>query len=213
MNTITIIDSGIANIGSVVTAFRRVGAKAGVSSSPSAIAAAAALVLPGVGAFADGMEGLRQKGLIDPIKSAVSSGIPILGICLGMQLLADVSEEFGEHQGLGLIPGRVVRLNPAGSTARVPNIGWCGVDMREDTRLFADMGAREIFYFVHSYHLQCTNSEHSTASMRFGTSRVTVAVAHGNIFGVQFHPEKSQDAGLRVLRNFGQLAGAAEQVQ
>lgn len=199
---ITVIDSGIANIGSVVAAFRRIGVAVTVTTNPELVASARSLVLPGVGAFADGMESLRQKGLIDPIRDAVTSGVPILGICLGMQLLSDVSEEFGKHQGLGLIPGRVVRLAPSSPQERVPNIGWCDASICRDLRLFAGMQDFETFYFVHSYHLQCADPRHSAATIAFGQGAVTVAVEHANIFGVQFHPEKSQDAGLRVLSNY-----------
>jgi glutamine amidotransferase len=199
---ITIIDSGIANIGSVVAAYRRLGIATTITTDPKTVATATALVLPGVGAFADGMESLRQKDLVQPILDAAAAGVPILGICLGMQLLAEVSEEFGEHPGLGLIPGRVVPLQPAQVDERVPNIGWCDVTLKPASPLFAGMGSVETFYFVHSYYLNCTYSHHSIGTLPFGAIPVTVAVAHKNVFGVQFHPEKSQDTGLKLLYNF-----------
>ena len=199
---ITIIDSGIANIGSVVAAYRRLGVATTTTTDPKIVAAASALVLPGVGAFADGMESLRQKDLVQPILDAAAAGVPILGICLGMQLLAEVSEEFGEHQGLGLIPGRVIPLRPAQANERVPNIGWCDVTLNPQSSLFQNMGTSQTFYFVHSYYLNCSDSSHAVATIPFGGALVTVAVANRNIFGVQFHPEKSQDAGLQLLNQF-----------
>ncbi|MGD1906287.1 MAG: imidazole glycerol phosphate synthase subunit HisH [Leptolyngbyaceae cyanobacterium] len=199
---ITIIDSDIANIGSVIAAYRRLGIATTTTTDPKTVATATALVLPGVGAFADGMESLRHKDLVQPILDAAAAGVPILGICLGMQLLAEVSEEFGEHPGLGLIPGRVMPLQPVQANERVPNIGWCDVTLKPESPLFASMGSVETFYFVHSYSLNCTNSQHAIGTMPFGATPVTVAVAHKNVFGVQFHPEKSQDAGLKLLYSF-----------
>lgn len=199
---ITIIDSGIANIGSVVAAYRRLGVATTTTTEPKTVATASALVLPGVGAFANGMESLRQKDLVQPILDAAAAGVPILGICLGMQLLAEVSEEFGEHQGLGLIPGRVIPLQAAQANERVPNIGWCDVTLNLQAPLFQGMGTSQTFYFVHSYYLNCSDSRHVVATIPFGEAMVTVAVAHRNIFGVQFHPEKSQDAGLQLLNQF-----------
>ena len=199
---ITIIDSGIANIASVSAAFRRLGAETCVTREPALVAGAEAIVLPGVGAFADGMASLQNCGVVGPIQSAAAGGTPILGICLGMQLLADSSEEFGEHSGLGLVPGRVVQLQAAGASDRVPNIGWCDVQPRAGSKLFADTPAGTAFYFVHSFHMQCTRPEDASASIVFGGAPVTAAVEKGRVFGVQFHPEKSQDAGLGVLENF-----------
>ncbi|MCX5876794.1 MAG: imidazole glycerol phosphate synthase subunit HisH [Deltaproteobacteria bacterium] len=198
---IVIIDSKIANLGSVVAAFRHLGEAVTISDDPDIVASAEGLVLPGVGAFADGMESLQRLGLDGPIRSAAAKGKPILGICLGMQLLAEESEEFGNHKGLGLIPGRVVRLAPK-SGERVPNIGWCDVYPAGDSSIFCDITAGTAFYFVHSYHFLCNNRENSVAVIDFGHEPVTVAVERGNIFGVQFHPEKSQDAGLGVLEAF-----------
>jgi glutamine amidotransferase len=198
---ITIIDSGISNLGSVLAAMRRIAAKAEVTTDPAVVGKATAILLPGVGAFADGMAALRKHGLIAPIKDAAKAGKPILGICLGMQLLAEASDEFGDHEGLGFIPGKVRKL-PAAPGLRVPNIGWCDRDIRREARLFPGIDNVTPFYFVHSFHLICAQPAHSVGAIAFGSMPVTVAVEHGNIFGAQFHPEKSQDAGLTFLANF-----------
>jgi len=199
---ITIIDSGIANLGSVINACRRLGVAAVPADTPTALASSSALILPGVGAFADGMRSLHHRGLVEPIRAAAAAGIPILGICLGMQLLAETSEEFGTHEGLGLIPGQVVRLKPAHAGDRVPNIGWCDVSTAARARLFEEIPSGGAFYFMHSYHLKCANAQDVAATIVFGDSSACAAVERGNVFGVQFHPEKSQDLGLRCLDNF-----------
>lgn len=204
---ITIIDSGIANIASVVAACSRIGARTQVTTDGAAVREAEALILPGVGAFADGMASLSRYGLREPIREAVARGAPILGICLGMQLLADTGEEFGSHEGLGLIPGRTVRLEPAAPGERVPNIGWCDV-VSSGARLFEGIPGGSAFYFVHSYHVLCASPSDVAATMTFGGKEAAVAVARENVFGVQFHPEKSQDVGLQLLDNFVRLAAA-----
>jgi glutamine amidotransferase len=203
---IAVIDSGIANVGSVLAALHRIGAPAHVTRSPSEVESAPALVLPGVGAFRDGMNSLRAYGLLQPIRQAAQRGTPILGICLGMQLLAEASEEFGEHEGLGLIRGRVVRLEPQQPGERVPNIGWCDVRAQRASRLLEGVDDRSAFYFVHSYSLRCTEPHDAVASFAFGAGAVTAVVEREHIFGTQFHPEKSQDAGLTVLHNYARLA-------
>ena len=200
-----VVDLGISNIGSVLRAFERLRCTPAIVQSPDDLMRARAIVLPGVGAFGDGMKALKKMKLVEPIKAAARAGKPLLGFCLGMQLLADSSEEYGRHEGLGLIPGQVVRLAP-GPGDRVPNIGWCDVEARPGARLFRDLPPLTAFYFVHSFHLRCTDPAHSAASIRFGSAPVTVAIEHGNIFGLQCHPEKSQDAGLSVLDAFLTLA-------
>jgi imidazole glycerol-phosphate synthase subunit HisH len=209
---ITIIQSAIANLGSVEAALRRVGVAANVTGDPNAIGAARALLLPGVGAFGDGMADLRRRGLVGPIRAAAAAGTPILGICLGMQLLAEESEEFGRHEGLGLIRGRVIRMTP-GPGEHVPNIGWCDLTPTRASTLYADVKPGTAFYFVHSYHLVCADPIDETATIAFGGAPVAVAVERGNIFGAQFHPEKSQDAGLSVLATFvNHVAGSHRNV-
>jgi imidazole glycerol-phosphate synthase subunit HisH len=202
---ITVIASAIANLGSVQSALRRVGVAAAVTSDAAAIRNARALILPGVGAYGEGMASLRRHGLIEPIREAAAAGTPILGVCLGMQLLADTSEEFGRHDGLGLICGRVVRLQPRPGE-RVPNIGWCDLTPTRPSTLYAEVQPRTPFYFVHSYQLRCSEPADITATIMFGGAPVTVGIERGNIFGAQFHPEKSQDAGLAVLAAFANFA-------
>jgi glutamine amidotransferase len=200
---LVMIDMNLGNLQSVVQAFRTVGAEVTVTSRPADVRRAAAVILPGVGAFGDGMASLRAAGLIDALRGHVlGEGRPLLGICLGMQLLAEEGEEHGLHRGLGLVPGRCVRLVP-GAGERVPNIGWCDVRVaRPGSVLFH--GAREAacFYFAHGYHVHCADTADIAATLPRGGSAVTAAVERGALFGVQFHPEKSQDAGLELLAAF-----------
>ncbi|MCA1998189.1 MAG: imidazole glycerol phosphate synthase subunit HisH [Hyphomicrobiales bacterium] len=199
---ITIIDSGIANIGSVLSALRRIEAPAETTRQPEMVARAQALLLPGVGAFGDGMASLEQNGLVDPIRRAAARGVPVLGICLGMQLLAEGSDEFGAHAGLGLVSGRAIRLQPQRPGERVPNIGWCDIRPRPEARLFKGIPPGASVYFAHSYHVVCHRDEDVAAEMAYGNGRITVAIERGRVFGAQFHPEKSQDAGLAMLAAF-----------
>ncbi len=202
---ITIIDSGIANIGSVTSALRRVGAAYQVVTDADRVGQARALILPGVGTFVDGMRSLQRNNLVEPVRTVAASGRPVLGICLGMQLLADHSEEFGDTAGLGLVPGRVVRL-PARPGLRIPNIGWCDVALKPNARMFGGVADGSAFYFVHSYHMLCENLATSVGTIGLDGETFTIAVQHGNVFGAQFHPEKSQDVGLTFLANFAALA-------
>lgn len=199
----TIIDLGVSNVGSVVAALRLLGLSPKITTSPTDVETAAAIILPGVGAFADGMASLRDAHLVVPIQAAARKGIPILGLCLGMQLLATESEEHGLHEGLDLIPGRVTRMI-AGAHEKVPNIGWCDVSLKRPSRLFSATRDGESFYFVHSYHFVCKDSKDISAYLHFGAAEITAAVERKNLFGVQFHPEKSQDAGLSVLSAFAE---------
>ncbi len=202
---ITVIDSKVANLGSVQAALRRIGAPFRVAADPGVVRDAAALLLPGVGAFADAMAALRSHGLVEPIRAKAAAGTPVLGVCLGMQLLAEESEEFGRHEGLGLIRGRVLRLAPSRTGERVPNIGWCDVTPAPHASLYRAVQPGTAFYFVHSYHLACSDPGDVAAEMRYGAGNIAAAVEHGNIHGAQFHPEKSQDAGLSVLAAFAAL--------
>jgi len=203
---ITVIDSGICNLASVTTALERIGVRWSLGNTPEDIGAAVALILPGVGAFADGMQSLRLRGLVEPIRSYAASGRPILGICLGMQMLADQSEEFGNHEGLGLISGQVRRL-PSLPGFRVPNIGWCNVHVTPGARLLDNQKEEtsRTFYFVHSYYYECANPDDASAWLEIGRNRFAVALERNMIFGTQFHPEKSQEAGLEVLARFADL--------
>jgi imidazole glycerol-phosphate synthase subunit HisH len=199
---LTMIDMGISNLQSVLGAFSRIGAEVLVSDDPVEVEAAEALILPGVGSFGDAMAALRRKGLVEPIRRhAVERSRPLLGICLGMQLLTETGEEHGSHEGLGLIPGRTVRLRPQDPAARVPNIGWCDLEVTRPGRLFNDTPARDSFYFAHSFQVECHGAEDVAATIDHG-GRIAAAIECGSVFGVQFHPEKSQDAGLSVLESF-----------
>ncbi|MBN2139843.1 MAG: imidazole glycerol phosphate synthase subunit HisH [Desulfovibrionaceae bacterium] len=196
---IALIDLGMGNLASVLAAFQRVGAEVRVTDRPEDTAAAAAVILPGVGTFGDGMACLRARGLLKPLLRHAAEGRPLLGICLGMQLLADLGEEHGKHRGLGILPGRVARLRPKSLDQRVPNMGWCDVHIRKKNGLFRDVAEGESFYFAHSYHLICDKDTDQAAVIDYGGEEITAAVERDNVFGLQFHPEKSQDAGLDVL--------------
>jgi glutamine amidotransferase len=199
MSGCVLVDMGISNLGSVREALRKIGAPPMAAATPATVAAADTVLLPGVGAFGDGMASLREQNLVEPIRQAAGRGATIFGICLGMQLLAQESEEFGRHEGLGLVPGRVTRL-PEAPGFRVPNIGWCDVTPTRASRLFPRAGGT--FYHVHSFHLEPRDAAVVAATIDFGGRRVAVALERGNLLGVQFHPEKSQDDGLAVLDAF-----------
>jgi imidazole glycerol-phosphate synthase subunit HisH len=197
---INIIDYGMGNLQSVRNAIERLGCEVRITGDPAALCDADALILPGVGAFGEAMHNLQQRKLIEPIRSAVlDDDKPLLGICLGMQLLADSSEERGIHRGLSLIPGQVTEI-PVPAGFRLPHIGWNDVSIRKRDPLFRDIRERGAFYFVHSYRFEC-DSEYIAGVTDYGMA-VTAAVQKDRIFGVQFHPERSQRKGLRLLRNF-----------
>ena len=198
---IALVDLRISNIGSVRHALARAGCPNTVEATATSISRASALVIPGVGSFGDGMTSLREQGLIDSIRQAAKAGMPVFGICLGMQLLASESEEHGLHEGLGLIEGRVVRLAPSELGYRVPNIGWCDVRVTRPGLLFTSEPGG-CFYHVHSYHLVPKDQSAIAAIMNYGGQQIAVAVEQGTIAGVQFHPEKSQDDGLDLLARF-----------
>jgi imidazole glycerol-phosphate synthase subunit HisH len=209
MTSVGIVDYGSGNLLSVTRAFEHCGARPVLVSTPEGVRDADRLVLPGVGAFADGMNGLRTGGLADAVRAYASSGRPMLGICLGMQMLATESEEFGSHPGLQLIAGRVVRMpgtSIAGEPQKVPSIGWCElqepVPGRWRGRMMDGFAAHTAVYLVHSYQFIPENPEHQLAVYSFGGHRITAAVQAGNIIGCQFHPEKSGPVGLRMLSFF-----------
>jgi glutamine amidotransferase len=198
-----IIDYAMGNLRSVQNAFRAIGCEASISSSPEDLRNAERIVLPGVGAFGDGMRNLREAGWIEPLEEEVlGKGKPFLGLCLGMQLLATEGMEHGLHEGLGWVPGRAKRLTGAG--LRVPHMGWNDVRFVEGTRLFDEHGESATFYFVHSYYLD--PDDHSVVSgvCSYGID-FAATVERDNIFATQFHPEKSQKAGLTALRTFASL--------
>lgn len=197
-----IVDMKVSNLRSVVNAFARIGAAIRISDDADEVAKAECLVLPGVGAFSEAMKNLEAKNLISVLQQrAGQDGVPLIGICLGMQLLAESSEEHGHHKGLGLIKGAVNRLVPA-NDERVPNIGWCDTTPDKSGVMFPNTDAGRAFYYVHSYYMECAEPACSAAHISFGGRDVTVAVERDNVFGVQFHPEKSQDAGLDLLKRF-----------
>lgn len=197
---VTIIDLEIGNLQSVANAFNRVGAQVSIAQTAEAAADARILVLPGVGAFERAMNRLNELGLGPVIRRhALERRRPLIGICLGMQLLANRSYEHGQFDGLGIIEGEVVLLEPKPPTYRVPNIGWATVRAAKPSAMFPAGVDGQSFYHVHSYHLVCKHAEDVAATFEFGGAQIVTAVERGNIFGVQFHPEKSQDAGLGLL--------------
>ena len=202
---IAIVDYGVGNLRSVQKALERMGAEAVVSSDAAVLDAAQGVVLPGVGAFGDGMDNLRARGLVEPVLSQVARRKPFLGICLGMQLLFEESEEMGHHKGLGLLPGRVVRF-PEGEL-KVPHIGWNQLqkaEPRPEMALLAGIGDGAYAYFVHSYYPVPDEPGDLLATTEYGLEFASV-VGRGQVWGAQFHPEKSQDVGLRLLENFARL--------
>jgi glutamine amidotransferase len=201
---IGIVGYGVGNVRSVLNALERVGAKATVAEQPSALSGCDKILLPGVGAFAPAMDKLNALGFRDALDEAVlGRKVPILGICLGMQLLGDVSHEFGEHRGLGYIPG-VVNEIAVPDNLRLPHMGWNDLAIERQSPLTSDLSGETSCYFVHSFALQPVNPQHVVATTDYG-GPVTAIVADGNIFGVQFHPEKSQDNGAKILSAFAKL--------
>lgn len=199
---IAVIDYGMGNLRSVQKAFEFIGYDARITSTPEDLKEASHIVLPGVGAFADAAKSLAESGMQDTMLSEISSGKPFLGICLGMQLLFERSLENGEYAGLSLIPGEVVRFNVTG--LKVPHMGWNDIIVKKDNALFNDDGEKKYMYFVHSYYASNVPQEYVVAEVDYGC-RFTAAVAKGNIYGLQFHPEKSADSGLDILKRFGEL--------
>lgn len=201
---ITIVDYGVGNIASIANMIEHVGAEARLSGDPDAIAAAPRLLLPGVGSFAHAMTVLRSRGLDAAIGAAVTNGAMLLGVCLGMQLLARHSEE-GDAEGLGLIDADVRRIVPSRDGVKVPNMGWREVAPVRDTWLARDDAEVERFYFAHSYHMVCADQANVAATIDYDGIK-TVAVSRGAVHGAQFHPEKSHRFGMRLLADFARAA-------
>ena len=219
---IALIDYGISNLRSVQKAFEHLNTEVTLVDTPDRLAQAERLILPGVGAFPAGMQGLQERGLIEPIKQAARDGKPLIGICLGMQLLFESSDELGETTGLGLLPGRVTKIQAANgwlqeaasavgnptearrnphSPLKIPHMGWNQLDLVSDHPLVRDLVPGSYAYFVHSYAVYPDQREIVLATTDYGGPLASI-VGRGNVCGLQFHPEKSQAVGLRLLSNF-----------
>jgi len=208
---IAVIDSGIANLRSVQNGFERVGADAKVVDDPRTLRDAYGIVLPGVGAFADGIGKLHDGGFVEPLLRAIEAGKPILGICLGLHFLFSESEEFGRHAGLNIIKGRVVRFENAAAGAvreaplyKIPHMGWNRIRIERQAPIFKGIPEGAFFYFVHSYYVQPEDERVIAATTEYGV-RFTSVLWRDNLFACQFHPEKSQAVGLQLLKNFALL--------
>ena len=201
---LAIIDYGVGNLFSLQCSLKKIGVEAIVTKNPDEIKSADRIILPGVGAFGDASRKLRESGLVELITEEAKSGKPFLGICLGMQLLFEKGYEYGEHEGLGFLKGNVVALegeiNP---NLQIPHMGWNALDFKQDSPLFKYINNGDFVYFVHSYY--ATDCEDSViATSEYGIP-VTAAVGKGNIFGCQFHPEKSGEVGLNILKAFSEI--------
>ncbi len=200
---IKIVDYGMGNLRSVQKAFEKIGADAQVVSSPAELEGAEKLVLPGVGAFRDGIAELKRTGLDRPVREHIAAERPFLGICLGLQLLFDVSYEDGQWEGLGVLRGKVVRFTDQ-ADLKIPHMGWNSLEFAQPARIFEGVPEGSSVYFVHSYYVVPEDESVIAARTEHGT-RFVSAVARHNLFATQFHPEKSQSVGLRLLKNFASL--------
>lgn len=201
---ITMIDYGGSNIRSAQKAFEAVGAAVRVTADPAEVRRAAKLVLPGVGAFGAGMAALRARGLDTAVQDATARGVPLLGICLGMQFLFEESDEMGSHAGLGLIPGHVTRIQSIDPSFKVPHMGWNQIEYTKPHPLLSNVPSGSHTYFVHSYYCVPADPAHALATTSYGTDFTSVA-GRDHILGIQFHPEKSQKRGLQLLHNYVEL--------
>jgi len=210
MLTTTIVDYGVGNLFSVRSALEKCGVdKVILAKTASQIREADRLILPGVGAFSKAMDSLAYMDLIDPIKDYAKHGNPLMGICLGMQMLGSESSEFGKHPGLDLISGNIVKIpskNGDGNQRKVPFVGWAELVLKTTNRhylkLFSDLPNNASIYLVHSYHFSATNEQNVVAYYDYNELQITAAVQHENIIGLQFHPEKSSQVGLNIIKNF-----------
>ena len=205
---IAIIDYGMGNLRSVQKGFERVGCEAVVTADPKVVLEAHKVVLPGVGAFPDCMRNLEQGGFIEPLLKVIRDGRPFLGICLGLQLLFTESEEFGVHQGLNVIPGRVIRfpegLTSGGENLKIPHMGWNQLALKRPPPVFAGIEQGDNFYFVHSFYVVPDDEQVVATTTSYGIEFCS-SIWKDNIVATQFHPEKSQEKGLQILKNFGEL--------
>ncbi len=201
---IAIIDYDAGNLKSVEKALGHLGKETVVTRDPQTILAADQAILPGVGAFGDAMGNLHRFGLVDVIHGFADSGKPFLGICLGQQLFFESSEESPGIKGLGLLAGKIRKL-PGGTGLKIPHMGWNSLEIMDGKRLFRDIDQGAYVYFVHSYYLEASDPADVAAVTEYGT-RIHAAVEHNNLFACQFHPEKSGETGLQILRNFAGLA-------
>ncbi len=197
---IAIIDYGMGNLRSVQKAFEYLGNKAVITQQPSEIQKADKVVLPGVGAFRDAMQTIKQKGIDKVLYDVVEQKKPLLGICLGMQMFFEKSYEYGEHKGLGILQGEIVKLP---ENVKIPHMGWNSLNIKKKSPLFEWLSQEPYVYFVHSYHLN-TEADIVSATTYYG-KEIQVAAQKENVFALQFHPEKSGDVGLNILQNFGRL--------
>lgn len=204
MKEVILIDAGTGNLRSVQKALENVGANVQRTDDPQKVRSGTRVVLPGVGAFADFMAGLQNRGLDQAIKEIASRGAPLLGICVGMQSLFEIGEEMGEHEGLGLLRGTVVKFSDSLSI-KIPHTGWNQLETKKAALLFDQVSDGAFVYFNHSYYCQPSDRSDVIAETDYGT-RYACAVRRENIFGVQFHPEKSQQVGLQILKNFLEAA-------
>ena len=197
---VAIIDYDAGNLRSVEKALEALGAETVVTRDPEVIAGSSRVILPGVGSFGDAMERLNQYGLPDVIRRTVSGNKPFLGICLGLQLLFEESEESPGVPGLGILKGKILKI-PQMEGLKIPHMGWNSLNLKPDSRLFAGIRDQEYVYFVHSYYLKAQEESQVAATTWYGTE-IHAAVEAGNVFACLFHPEKSGDTGLRILKNF-----------
>ena len=201
---IAIIDYGIGNLGSVKNALDYLGLDSKITSDKSEILNADRLILPGVGAFQDAIDTFRARGFEEVLNEFIKTGKPVLGICVGMQMLFEYSNEFGRHKGLGLMKGEIIKFEDSKDNSyKIPQMGWNQIEVVDDNPLLKGLNGKDV-YFVHSYHLT-GNDENIIAYTTYANVRYGSAVRKNNIYACQFHPEKSGEVGLQILRNFGEL--------
>ena len=200
---IAIIDYDAGNIKSVEKALQYLGQETVVSRDPQVLLGADKVILPGVGSFGDAMENLNKYGLVPVIHEIVEKGTPFLGICLGLQLLFESSEETPGVEGIGILKGKILRIPPA-EGLKIPHMGWNSIKIKKGARLFKDIPEDSYVYFVHSYYLKAADENIVAASTEY-TTHIHASVESGNVFACQFHPEKSSEVGLKILKNFASL--------